>query len=91
MLTEVELELFGEVLDRRDFLEDLFQSLGQEPIERLPLDAHEVGEWKDLVELGETDTFTDRDKLIRQKGSLPGKLAGARQSAVDGVDGTAIG
>jgi hypothetical protein len=55
------------------------------------LDAHEVGEWKDLVELGETDTFTDRDKLIRQKGSLPGKLAGARQSAVDGVDGTAIG
>jgi hypothetical protein len=55
------------------------------------LDAHEVGERKDLVELGETDTFTDRDKLIRQKGSLPGKLAGARQSAVDGVDGTAIG
>ena len=52
------------------------------------LDAHEIGKWKDLVELGETDTFTDRDKLIRQKGSLPGKLAGARQSA---VDGTAIG
>ena len=75
MLTEVELELFGEVLDRRDFLEDLFQTLGQEPIERLPLDAHEVGKREDLVELGETDTFADRDKLVRQKGSLPGKLA----------------
>jgi hypothetical protein len=45
MLTEVKLELFGEVLDRRDFLQDLFQSFGQEPIERLPLDAHEIGEW----------------------------------------------
>jgi hypothetical protein len=43
VLTEMQLELFGEVLDRRDFLEDLLQTFGQEPIERLPLDAHEVG------------------------------------------------
>jgi len=42
----------------------------------------------DLVKLGETDTIADRDKLIRQKGSLPGKLAGAQRGA---VDGTAIG
>ena len=43
VLAEVQLELFGEVLDRRDFLEDLLQTFGQEPIEGLPLDAHEVG------------------------------------------------
>ena len=67
MLTEVELELLGEVLDRGDFLEDLFEPLVQEPVERLPLDAHEIGKRQDLVELGETDTVANRDKLVRQK------------------------
>ncbi len=85
VLAEVELELFGEVLDRRDFLEDLFQTLVEEPIERLPLDAHEVGKRQNLVELGETDTIPYRDELVRQEGSLPGKLDDAQQSAVDGT------
>ena len=30
MLAEIQLELFGEVLDRRDFLEDLFEALVQQ-------------------------------------------------------------
>ena len=67
MLAEVELELLGEVLDRGDFLEDLLEALVQEPVERLPLDAHEVGKRQDLVELGETDTVANRDELVRQK------------------------
>jgi hypothetical protein len=43
VLPEMQLELFGEVLDRRDLLEDLLQTLCQEPVEGLPLDADEVG------------------------------------------------
>jgi hypothetical protein len=38
-----ELELLGEVLDVTYFLEDLFQALCQQDIERVPLDADEVG------------------------------------------------
>ena len=67
VLAEVELELLGEVLDRRDLFEDLLQAFGEEPVEGLPLDAHEVGERKDLVELGETDTVADRDERVRQE------------------------
>jgi hypothetical protein len=80
---EAQLELLGEVLDRRDFLQDLLETLIQEPVERLSLDAHEVGKREDLVELGETDTIADRDELLRQTRSLPGLLAGAMRSAVD--------
>jgi hypothetical protein len=40
----MQLELLGEVFDRRDFLEDLLQALGEEPVERLTLDADEIGE-----------------------------------------------
>ena len=67
MLAEVELELLGEVLDRGDFLEDLLEAFVQEPVERLPLDAHEVRKRQDLVELCETDTVANRDELVRQK------------------------
>jgi hypothetical protein len=84
--TEVQLELLGEVLDRRDFLQDLLEALVQEPVERLPLDAHEVGKRKNLVELGETDTLTDRDELVRQEIPLPGNID--RRTA-EHVDGTA--
>jgi hypothetical protein len=84
--TEVQLELFGEILDRGDFLEDLFEAFVQEPVEGLPLDAHEVGKRQDLVELGETDTLTDRDELVRQEIPLPGNID--RRTA-EHVDGTA--
>ena len=67
VLAEVELELLGEVFDRRDFLEDLPQALCEEPVEGLSLDAHEVGKRQDLVELGETDTVADRDEGVRQE------------------------
>jgi hypothetical protein len=66
------LELLREVLDRRDFLEDLLQALGKELIEGLPLNADEVGKRKDFVELGETDTIANRDQLVRQELSPPG-------------------
>ena len=69
VLPEMELELLGEVLDRRDLLEDLLQALGQEPVEGLPLDADEVRKRKRLVELGETDTVADRDERVRQERS----------------------
>jgi hypothetical protein len=72
VLPEVELELLREVLDRRDFLEDLLQALGKELIEGLPLNADEVGKRKDFVELGETDTIANRDQLVRQELSPPG-------------------
>ena len=69
VLAEMQLELFGEVLDRRDLLQDLLQALGEEPVERSTLDAHEVGKRKRLVELGETDTVADRDERVRQERS----------------------
>jgi hypothetical protein len=69
VLPEMQLELLGEVLDRRDFLEDLLQALGEEPVERLTLDADEVGERQRLVELGETDTIANRDERVRQEQS----------------------
>jgi hypothetical protein len=72
VLPEVELELLREVFDRRDFLEDLLQTLGKELIEGLPLNANEVGKRKDLVELGETDTIANSDQLVRQELSPPG-------------------
>ena len=69
VLPEMQLELLGEVFDRRDFLEDLLQALGEEPVEGLPLDADQVGQRKGLLELGETDTVANRDERVRQERS----------------------
>ncbi len=74
VLAEVELELFGEVLDRRDLFEDLPQTLCEEPVEGLTLDPHEIGERKHLVELGETDTVADGNERVRQELSPLGRL-----------------
>jgi hypothetical protein len=65
----MQLELLGEVFDRRDFLEDLLQALGEEPVEGFPLDADQVGQRKGLLELGETDTVANRDERVRQERS----------------------
>ena len=72
VLAEVELELLGEVLDRRDFLEDFLQTLSDQPVEGDSLDAHEVGKWKYLIDLGEIDAVADRDERVRQELSPPG-------------------
>src|SRR5207247_7632297 len=40
----------GEILDRRDFGEQLFESLAQEPFERVALDFNQVGNGRDLVD-----------------------------------------
>jgi hypothetical protein len=39
----MEFELFGEVLDRGDFVEDLAEALRQEPVEGLALDPDQIG------------------------------------------------
>ena len=62
----MELELLGEVLDGRDFLEYLLQALSEEPIEGLSLDTDEIGKRQDLVELGETDTVAKWHEGVRQ-------------------------
>ncbi len=42
VLAEMELELLGEVLDRRDFLQDLPDALVQERLEGDPLDGDQI-------------------------------------------------
>src|SRR4051794_11324609 len=66
VLAEVELELFGEVLDRAYFVEDLLDAFVQELVEGLLLDRDEVWELQNLLELGETDAVTYRNELVRQ-------------------------
>ena len=85
---EVELELFGEVLDRADLFENLFDPLVQEPEERLLLYGYEVRKGENLVELGETDTVAGRHRLVRQAVSLPGNSGCARRMSAM-IDGTA--
>jgi hypothetical protein len=83
VLAEIELELLGEVLDGRNLFKDLLEAFVQKPIEGVLLDRDEVGELKDLVEFGETDTIPNRHELVRQAEPLPGDVESARQGAVD--------
>ena len=62
---QLELELAGEVLDRRDVGEDLGDTLLEEPLERLALDRDQVGELEHLAELGEGKTFAGRERSQR--------------------------
>ena len=57
---ELEGEGPGEVLDGRDFLEDLTQAPLQEPAERVVLDGQEVGEREDFGDLRERETVGAR-------------------------------
>ncbi len=61
MVRELELELTGEVFDRRDVGEDLGDALVEEVLEGLALDRDEVGELEDLGETGEGETFAGRE------------------------------
>ncbi len=92
---EGQLELLGEVLDRRDLLEDLLEAFIQEPVEGLPLDTDEIRKRQDLLDLGETDTVADWDERVRQEISpLGNETCAKRPHAEDGTtaeDGTAIG
>ena len=87
VLAEVELELFGEILDRADLVEDFLDAFVQELIERLLLDGDEVGKGEDLFELGETDTLTHRNELVRQGLDPSRVVCDARRKAR--ADGTA--
>ena len=49
---EVQLQVAGEVLDRRDLVKDLADALAQEPLVGAALHLHEVGEVGDLGDLG---------------------------------------
>ena len=42
----------GEVLDRRDLGEQLFETLAQEPFERVALDFDQIRDWRDLGDAG---------------------------------------
>ena len=57
---QLELELAGEVLDRRDVAQDLGDTLLEEPMEGLALDFDEVREGLDFAQLGERKTLTGR-------------------------------
>ncbi len=70
---ELELELAGEVLDRRDVAQDLGDTLVQEPLERFPLDGDEIGKLEDLPKLGEGQTFPRRE--TSQRHSSEGRRA----------------
>ena len=77
MLAEVELELLGVILDRRDLVEDLAQSRFDEPVEGRPLDGHEVRERERLPQLREGDAVADRDERVGQ-GRSPLGWSGVR-------------
>ncbi len=61
VIGELELELAGEVLDRRDVGEDLRDTLLEEPQEGLPLHRDEVGQLEHFAQLGEGKAFAGRE------------------------------
>jgi hypothetical protein len=70
---ELELELAGEVLDRRDVAQDLGDTLVEEPLERFPLDGDEIRKLEDLPKLREGQTFPGRE--TSQRHSSEGRRA----------------
>ena len=62
---QLELELAGEVLDRRDVAHDLRDTLLEEPMERVGLDLDQVREVLDLPQLRKRETFTGRETSQR--------------------------
>ena len=62
---QLELELTGEVLDRRDVGEDLGDTLLEEPLEGLPLHRDQIGQLEHFVQLGEGQTFAGRERSQR--------------------------
>jgi hypothetical protein len=86
VLTEQQLIGLGEVLDGRDFVQDLPDPLFQQPVEGRALDPDQVREWQHLRDLGEGDTLTTRNDDIRQKESpLRGAIIDIRRLAGDGT------
>ena len=62
---QLELELTGEVLDRRDVAQDLGDTLFEEPPKRVGLDFDEVREVLDLAKLRKRETLTGRETSQR--------------------------
>src|SRR5262249_30182675 len=58
---QLELELAGEVLDRRDVAQDLGDTVVEKPAERVRLDFDEVGKLLHLAELREGKTLSGRE------------------------------
>jgi hypothetical protein len=58
---QLELELAGEVLDRRDVGEDLGDTLLEEPREGLSLHRDQIGQLEHLAQLGEGKAFAGRE------------------------------
>ena len=76
---QLELELAGEVLDRRDVAQDLGDTVVEEPTERVGLDFDEVREVFDLTKLREGKTLTGRE--TSQRHSNPGTITLRKSSA----------
>ena len=84
---ELELELAGEVLDRRDVAQDLGDTLLEEPLEGLPLDGDQIGQLEDLPKLGERQTFPGRETSQRHSSHGHEARADQRQNGQRGTNG----
>ena len=62
---QLELELAGEVLDRRDVGEDLGDTLFEEPLEGHALHRDQIGQLEHFVEAGKGQTFAGRERSQR--------------------------
>ena len=62
---QLELELAGEVLDRRDVGEDLRHTLFEEPLEGHALHRDQIGQLEHFVELGKRQSFARRERSQR--------------------------
>ena len=62
---QLELELAGEVLDRRDVGEDLGDTLFEEPLEGHALHRDQIGQLEHFVQLGKGQTFAGRERSQR--------------------------
>ena len=77
---QLELQLAGEVLDRRDVAEDLGDSVLEEPLERLSLDRDEVRQGQHLTQLTERKPFSGRETSQRNSSKLRDVCGRARAS-----------
>ena len=71
VIGELDGQRAGVVLDRRDVVDGLAQSVSDEPIERGLLNINQVGEVEDVLQARETLARHRRSDTARQRRQLP--------------------
>ena len=66
VLTELDGERAGVILDRRDVVDRLAETFAHEPVERFTLDVDQVGEVEDVLEAGKRLARTRRSDRVGQ-------------------------